>query len=120
MAFQIADDLLDYTGAESVIGKPPGNDLREHKTTLPLIAVLPRLPEPRRQEVARLFATPEPSDDQVANVVGLVDAYGGLAYARERASAYAARAEAALEELPPSAARDALAAAIAYAVERRS
>jgi len=119
MAFQIADDLLDYTGAESVIGKPPGNDLREHKVTLPLIAILPRLSEARRQEVARLFATKEPDDDQVASVVALVDEYGGLAYARERAEAYAARAEQALEELPPSAARDALAGAIAYAVERR-
>ena len=41
MAFQVADDLLDYTEAESVTGKPSGNDLREHKVTLPLIAALP-------------------------------------------------------------------------------
>ena len=42
MAFQIADDMLDYTGDESVTGKPGGLDLREHKITLPLIAALPR------------------------------------------------------------------------------
>jgi octaprenyl-diphosphate synthase len=43
MAFQIVDDLLDYTSDESVTGKPSGLDLREHKVTLPLIAVLPSL-----------------------------------------------------------------------------
>src|SRR5581483_5226362 len=43
MAFQIADDILDYTEDETVTGKPSGLDLREHKMTLPLIAALPKL-----------------------------------------------------------------------------
>ncbi len=43
MAFQIADDILDYTEDESVTGKPGGLDLREHKVTLPLIAALPHV-----------------------------------------------------------------------------
>src|SRR5690554_194522 len=43
MAFQIADDLLDYTADEAVTGKPTGLDLKEHKVTLPLIAALPKL-----------------------------------------------------------------------------
>ena len=120
MAFQITDDLLDYTEAESVTGKPGGQDLREHKVTLPLIAVLGHLTPSERTGVERLFSTPAPTDDQVAMVIALADRYGGLTYARERAAAYAAQAEAALEELPPSSAREALAGAIAYAVERRS
>jgi octaprenyl-diphosphate synthase len=119
MAFQIADDVLDYAGAERVTGKPSGQDLREHKVTLPLIAALPRMTPAERSEVQRLFATPAPSDDQVQLVVSAVDREGGLVYARERASAYAARAEAALDGLPATAARDALRHAIAYAVERR-
>ena len=119
MAFQIADDLLDYTEVEAVTGKPSGNDLREHKVTLPLIAVLPRLSAEQRAAVARLFTTAQPSDDQVAAVIALVDTHDGLAYARERADDYARRAEMVLDELPPSAARDALHGAIAYAVERR-
>lgn len=119
MAFQITDDLLDYTEAEAVTGKPSGNDLKEHKVTLPLIAVLPRLDAGERQVVARLFAAAEPADDDVAAVIAMVDRHGGLAYARERADGYARTAEAALDDLPPSAARDALNGAIAYAVERR-
>ncbi len=119
MAFQITDDLLDYTGAELVTGKPTGLDLKEHKVTLPLIAALPSMTPAEREAVRRLFATPSPSDEQVAEVVSLVDRYEGLVYARERASHYAQQAEAALDVLSPSEARDALAGAIIYAVERR-
>ncbi|MWO29253.1 hypothetical protein GQN02_24265, partial [Escherichia coli] len=53
--FQIADDLLDYTADSAVTGKPSGLDLREHKVTLPLIAVLPRLGATERAEVDALF-----------------------------------------------------------------
>ena len=119
MAFQITDDLLDYTGAETVTGKPTGLDLREHKVTLPLIAALPSMTPAERESVRRLFATPAPGDDQVAVIVELVERYGGLIYARERATHYAQQAEAALDVLPPSDARDALQGAITYAVERR-
>jgi octaprenyl-diphosphate synthase len=119
MAFQITDDLLDYTEGEAVTGKPSGLDLKEHKVTLPLIATLPRLAPAERREVEALFREGAPGEDQVARVVALVDEHGGLAYARDRAAAFAAEAETALEALPPNAARDALRDAIAYAVERR-
>ena len=117
MAFQITDDLLDYTEGEAVTGKPSGLDLKEHKVTLPLIAALPRCSSAARQLVEALFREAAPDDAQVAQVVGLVAEHGGLDYARDRAAAFAA--EAALEDLPASAARDALRDAIVYAVERR-
>lgn len=119
MAFQITDDLLDYTEGEAVTGKPSGLDLKEHKVTLPLIAALPRLAPEARREVDALFAEQEPGDERVARVIGLVGRSGGLDYARERAAEWAEQAEAALEELPPSQAREALREAITYAVERR-
>ena len=119
MAFQIADDLLDYTEAETVTGKPSGLDLREHKVTLPLIAALRRMAPDERRDVESLFRETTPADAQVARVVQLVERRGGLEYARERAAAFAAEAEAALDDLAPSPARDALRDAIVYAVERR-
>jgi octaprenyl-diphosphate synthase len=103
-----------------VTGKPSGLDLREHKVTLPLIASLPRLAPAERREVESLFREAAPADTQVAQVVRLVEQSGGLDYARERASAFASEAEAALDDLAPSPAREALRDAIAYAVERRS
>jgi len=120
MAFQITDDLLDYTQPEAVTGKPSGLDLKEHKITLPLIAVLPRLSVDERQVVARLMATDDPSDAQVAEVIRLVEAGGGLEVARRRALDLAQQAEAQLASLPASTAREALRDSIAYAVERRS
>ncbi len=119
MAFQITDDLLDYTEGEAVTGKPSGLDLKEHKVTLPLIAALPRFDAAARQKVDTLFREASPDDAQVAQVVRLVGEHGGLEYARDRAAAVAAEAEGALDDLPPSAARDALRDAIVYAVERR-
>ncbi|HEX2091718.1 MAG TPA: polyprenyl synthetase family protein [Longimicrobiaceae bacterium] len=119
MGFQIADDLLDYTSDESVTGKPSGLDLREHKVTLPLIAILARISGAERRQVEELFRDPEPSDDHIAAVVRLVRAHGGLDYARATALEYARRAEEALEALPESPALDALRTSIAYTIERR-
>jgi len=120
MAFQITDDLLDYTELEAVTGKPSGLDLREHKVTLPLIAALARMPAEGRGVVAELMEAAEPSDDLVAEVIRMVEAAGGLETARQRALDLAQQAEAELDVLPASPARDALQGSIAYAVERRS
>ncbi len=119
MAFQIVDDLLDYTEDEAVTGKPSGLDLREHKVTLPLIAALGRMSEAERRVVEELMRTPVPTDDQIAEVVATVERTGGLAYARDRAARLAQAAEQELEVLAPSPARDALRAAISYVLERR-
>jgi octaprenyl-diphosphate synthase len=119
MAFQVIDDLLDYVGDKSVTGKPSGSDLREHKMTLPLIFALERMDPSARKQVERLMTTPEPSDDQIADVVGLVAEIGGLEYARERAQSLAEQAELELDALPAGPARDALRASITYVLDRR-
>jgi len=120
MAFQVADDLLDYTEVESVTGKPSGSDLREHKVTLPLIAALPRMTAPQRQVVDRLFADPAPSDAHIADVVSIATECGGIDAARAAGHQFALEAEEALAEVSESPARQALADALAYVLDRRS
>jgi octaprenyl-diphosphate synthase len=120
MAFQVADDILDYTETASVTGKPAGLDLREHKVTLPLIAALPKLSPAGRSRVDALFASEAPTDDQIHEVVGLVTEAGGIDAARRRGEQYALEADAALRGLPDTPARSALADAILYVMERRS
>ncbi len=119
MAFQIADDLLDYTADSAVIGKPAGLDLREHKVTLPLIAVLPSLSPAERGFVEEFFREQEPQDDDINSIVQLVRDRGGLDYAKERARSFAQRAADALQGLPDGPALQALSDSIAYVVDRR-
>ena len=119
MAFQIVDGLLDYTEEEAVTGKPSGNDLREHKVTLPLIHALKHFGPEARREVRTLMATPEPSDEQIGQVVARVAEAGGLDYARERAHRLAARAEQELEALPASPARETLRDSLSYVLDRK-
>jgi octaprenyl-diphosphate synthase len=119
MAFQVADDLLDYTEQQEMTGKPSGLDLKEHKVTLPLIAALREMPGTARGRVESLFATAEPEEDAIAEVVGIVREHGGLEYARRRADQYSREAEEALAELPEGPSKQSLLDAIGYVVERR-
>ena len=120
MAFQVADDLLDYTEDQETTGKPTGLDLREHKVTLPLIAALRTMSPAARKRVEVLFADPNPDDGLIAEVVEIVREQGGLEYARHRGEEFAQEAEEALGALPESEYRSALAEAIGYVMDRRS
>ncbi|GMR14151.1 MAG: polyprenyl synthetase family protein [Gemmatimonadota bacterium] len=118
MAFQIADDLLDYTGSEDVTGKPTGHDLRERKVTLPLVGALDRMSPPELERVRRFFTLVEPSDSEIQEIVGIVDHSGGLEYARARAVHFAEKADAMLGKMDPGPAIDALRQSVVYAIDR--
>ena len=120
MAFQIADDLLDYREVKETTGKPSGLDLREHKVTLPLIHALREMAPTERKEVERLFQSEDVSDDDIASVVRIVADNGGFQSAREREEEFAARAHDALSGLPDTVARRSLTASISYVMERHS
>jgi octaprenyl-diphosphate synthase len=118
MAFQIADDLLDYTGSEAVTGKPCGHDLRERKVTLPLVGALRNVSEAESREIRDFFTLVEASEGNIERVIEIVHTRGGLEYAREQADSYAGRAWHELRRLPTDPAVEALRDAVAYAVGR--
>jgi octaprenyl-diphosphate synthase len=120
MAFQIADDLLDYREEKETTGKPSGLDLREHKVTLPLIHALREMSPSSRKEVERLFDSETVTDEDIASVVRIVDENGGFDYARERGDEYAEKAHDAVAGLPDTVARSSLTASISYVMERHS
>jgi len=120
MAFQITDDLIDYTEAASTTGKPTGIDLREHKMTLPLIAAMRTMSATERRTVESLFAAEHPEDQEIAEVIRIVTANGGLDYAREAAARHAAEAAKTLDALPDTVARAALFESISYVMERHA
>lgn len=115
-AFQIADDVLDYSADEATLGKHLGDDLAEGKATLPLIHAIQHS-DPGVRE--RLRAIVEDGDvDAMPEVLAAIDASGGLEYSRRRAETYAAAAEAALDGLDENDAVAALRGLARYAVRR--
>lgn len=120
MAFQIADDLIDYTEEQATTGKPTGLDLKEHKVTLPLIAALGVMTRAERSKVEALFASEDPQDDDIAEVIRIVTVNGGLEYARRKGEVFAGEAREALAGLPDTVARRALLDSISYVMERHA
>ena len=115
-AFQIADDVLDYSADEAALGKHLGDDLAEGKATLPLIHAIQHSDPGVRD---RLRAIVEDGDvDAMPEVLAAIDATGGLEYSRRRAETYAAAAEAALDGLDENNAVAALRGLARYAVRR--
>lgn len=119
IAFQIADDILDYTAASEVTGKPSGQDLREHKVTLPLIVALERMSGTERALVERFFADPEPTDEGIERVMELVERHGGIEYARSRAEEFAEQAASELVGVPEGPATESLNEAVGYVIGRK-
>lgn len=120
-AFQLVDDLLDFTGDEKVIGKPVLSDFREGKVTLPLIHLLGQAGSSRRDLEQRLGAVLREGDFVSVSreeVGRLVRDGGGLDATRAKAAAYASAARDALAKLPPGDARDALQALPEYVLYR--
>ena len=118
MAFQIADDLLDYTGSEAITGKPSGHDLRERKVTLPLVGALKNASGVESREIRDFFTLVEAADEDIGRVIEIVHDRGGLDYANERADLYAGRAWEALATLPEDPAVNALRDSVTYTVGR--
>ncbi len=118
MAFQVADDILDYVGSEAETGKPIGQDLRERKVTLPLVGALKAATSSAEAEIRSLFSKTEASEEEIFRVVELVAELGGVDYARKKALDFAEGAHEALAELPESAALQALRDSITYVVDR--
>ncbi|HEX8988733.1 MAG TPA: octaprenyl diphosphate synthase [Rhodocyclaceae bacterium] len=116
-AFQLIDDVLDYSGEEVETGKHLGDDLAEGKPTLPLIHAMQH-GTPQQAACVR-GAIEEGGRDQFAEVLDAVRATGALEAARAQAEAEAHTAVRALDALPPSIHKDALVQLCAFAVARR-
>src|SRR6266446_3428196 len=117
IAFQLVDDLLDFTSTEDVLGKPAGADLLEGKVSLPMIFLLQREPE-MRSAIQRVISEARYESISRAQLLAALERTGALQLALDRAIEYATAAQTSVEALPDSAYAQVLASIPAYIVER--
>jgi octaprenyl-diphosphate synthase len=120
MAFQMVDDLLDYTEDSQALGKTVGADLKEGKLTLPVIYALDAAGAGDRKRMEAIITHTEFSVPEFQELVALLHAYGGIAYTWKRANEHIASAKTAIARFEPSVARDILMDVADYALKRKS
>lgn len=118
IAFQVADDTLDYTANGESLGKTLGQDLRQGKATLPLLHLLQHCPEDDRQMIKDRMETRTLTEGDLTRLIHLMEDYGSIAYALDRAQAYIAAAKRDLSSFEDSTAKRALSVAADYMVTR--
>lgn len=119
MAFQIRDDLLDYLGRRSIIGKPTGIDIKEKKLTLPLIHALHSAPRNEAKHALRLIKNGAKRKD-IDWILAFVKGNGGIDYAASKALEYAALARSNLSSFADSPAKRSLLEFIEFVMEREN
>jgi octaprenyl-diphosphate synthase len=102
MAFQLVDDVLDFTAREKTLGKPVGGDLREGKVTLPLVYALERATPGERRLVETILQQRSYEEVPFSRILGLLEKYQGIERVRERAQTFTEKARAIIGGFPDS------------------
>ena len=118
VAFQISDDALDFDADQARLGKAIAADLREGKRTLPLIAMLERVPPLEAERLRALLRRRTLETAESEDIRRLVLEHDGVEYARARAHAFAQAAKADLDAFPPSGERETLSLVADFVVDR--
>lgn len=117
MAFQIKDDLFDYTSQN--IGKPTGNDIKEKKLTLPLIYTLNNIDKKTRREIIYIIKNENTRKAKINYIVEVVTKAGGIEYAINKMNEYKSEALDLLQSFPPSDIRDGFEELVNFVTDRK-
>jgi octaprenyl-diphosphate synthase len=117
IAFQIKDDLFDYSKSGK-IGKPTANDIKEKKMTLPLIFALQQCPRKEKSKIIRLIRTQSKNGKRVEEVIAFVKKYGGIDHAQKEMERFCKKAMFILEEMPKNESSRALTQLVEYTINR--
>jgi octaprenyl-diphosphate synthase len=118
IAFQIRDDVLDYTSRTAILGKPTAHDIREGKITLPLLRAMASADPDEAKAIGQLVRSGPLRNGSVERIVAFVERHGGIESAMATAQQLVADAIAFLEQLPHSEYRTMLTAFARYTIER--
>jgi octaprenyl-diphosphate synthase len=120
MAFQMADDLLDYTADTNMLGKTVGADLREGKLTLPVIHAIENAPDDSRYKIKKIIQNKNFSIEEFQTLRSMLENYGGIDYTRKQAAEYIQKAKNAISIFEPSQTLEILMDIADYALERKT
>jgi octaprenyl-diphosphate synthase len=118
MAFQLVDDVLDFTSREKILGKPVGNDLREGKVTLPLIYALKDAPREERALIETVLADGNYDQVPFLSVLQILHRHKGVDYAMQKAQSFTEKAREMIGGFPESPCQRALLAVTELVTER--
>jgi len=118
MAFQLVDDVLDFTAREKTLGKPVGGDLREGKVTLPLVYALERASAGERRLVETILRERNYEEVRFSQILALLEKYRGIERVKDRAQAFTDKARQIVNEFPDSPYQRALLAVTELVTER--
>ena len=118
MAFQIKDDLFDYT-KNKLLGKPTGIDIREQKMTLPLIYTLNCISPKLKKHIINIIKNHNNNDEKVAEVIKIVNESGGVEYAKKRMESYHNEAVNILKNFKENDANKSLKLLLDYVIQRK-
>lgn len=102
IAFQLVDDILDFTSREKILGKPVGNDLREGKVTLPLIYALQQATAEERKLIEAVLTDGNYEQVPLLKILQILQKYQGIERARDRAREFADKARVLIQQFPDS------------------
>ncbi len=119
MAFQIRDDILDYEGSLSTIGKPIGGDIKEKKITLPLIYSMNQVSKDEAVRIKKILKN-EKNKEDIKTIIEFVRKNNGINYALETAAKYSIIAKEKLKLFPDSQGKIALEALVDFVIDRKN
>lgn len=120
LAFQIRDDLLDYTGDSKKTGKELGIDIKEKKITLPLLYALQNSERAERKKITSILRSARKRAEKSRDIIDFVKARGGLDYALDVAEGYASKSRAALQKLEDNDAKRSLILLVDFVMKRQN
>ena len=118
IAFQIKDDILDYVGAKSLIGKPIGGDIKEKKITLPLLYSLKNSSDSESAKIIKLLKSNN-NKDKVSLIIDFVKRQKGIEYSEKIAKEYSLKAKECIKDFPENDAKNSLLALVDFVIERK-
>ena len=120
LAFQIRDDVLDYTSRSSILGKPVGNDIREGKITLPLLYASQLSPKSETKDAVKIVKSKSGKRKDIDAVRMFVEQYNGVKLAQDKAVELQQQAIATIASFPDSVYKSALIDFAHFVVTRNS